>query len=278
MERLDRIPFSVLVVAVCVMTAAAVCIDLLTPSSFELGLLYLPAIMLAGLRLGLPAAASVSLIAVFTPLLGRATGISAASVCSALTWLGTYAAIVALAESLRRSDARQRRLARTDLLTGLANRTALLERSGGELNRCGRSGAPVTVVYLDCDDFKQVNDRLGHLTGDRLLQTVADTLSTNIRSYDMAARPGGDEFVILLPDTSTDQARGVVERIRDNLLIAMRANNWNVTFSIGVATFCEPPPSADELIRAADELMYAVKRAGKNGVQFDVFGVKSLTE
>lgn len=278
MERLDCVPLHVLVVAVCVTTVSAVGVDLLAPPAFELGLMYLPAIILAGLRLGLPAAAAVSLIAVVTPLIGRAAGLSAESIISSLTWLGAYAAIAALAESLRRSDERQRRLARTDPLTGLANRTALLERIGAELNRCVRSEAPVTVVYLDCDDFKQVNDRLGHLTGDRLLQTVADTLTTSIRSYDVASRPGGDEFVILLIDTSTDQARSVVERIRDNLLIAMRANDWNVTFSIGAATFREPPPSAEELISAADELMYTVKHAGKNDIKYDVFGVKSLTE
>lgn len=290
LERSQESSARATVVVVCVLTGLAVAIDLLTPAWFEAGLFYLPAIVLAAWRLPFSAAAGVALLAVCPRLFDRgphppAVGAPAgAALWLAVAWLGTYLILALLAASLRSSVEGGRRLANTDALTGLANRSAAMGRIEAELNRSSRGrhrakvGPPPAVVYVDCDDFKQVNDSRGHLEGDRLLKTIAQTLQWNTRSYDLAARMGGDEFLLLLPETSAEQARLVVERIRTSLLGAMQSGGWNVTFSIGVATFGVLPSSAKELIRAADELMYSVKRAGKDGVEYGAFGVESLEQ
>jgi diguanylate cyclase (GGDEF)-like protein len=122
------------------------------------------------------------------------------------------------------------------------------------------------VAVIDCDNFKAVNDTLGHLEGDRLLQAIAEELQQSVRKTDVTARMGGDEFAVLLPDTSHDQAQQLVERLRLSLAQRMRQNNWPVTFSMGVAVYATPPKSVDSLIHGADVLMYSVKQDRKDAV------------
>ena len=107
---------------------------------------------------------------------------------------------------------------------------------------------------------------MGHLAGDELLAEVAATLRNNLRATDLPARLGGDEFAILLPETGHDEAGTVIARLREKLLARMKERGWPVTFSIGVAVFSDPPEQVDELVRAADGLMYEVKRNGKDAI------------
>jgi diguanylate cyclase (GGDEF)-like protein len=257
----------------CALAAAAVSLDLLTPTSFEPGLLYLPVIVLTAWRFRIPVAIWLSLSVALIRLIGTPNLMAPAIVWSVCSWFSVYFLIVLLAVLLRRSIERERRLARTDTLTGLANRTALLERIEAELNRGRRKGTPLSVAYIDCDRFKQINDRHGHAVGDRVLQQIAAAMNQSTRNYDLVARTGGDEFVIVLPETAAEETHVVVERIQENLSQLMRDNNWDVSFSIGAVTFLESPSSADDAVRAADALMYAAKQAGKNGAHFDVVGV-----
>ncbi|HLM56720.1 MAG TPA: GGDEF domain-containing protein, partial [Pyrinomonadaceae bacterium] len=148
-----------------------------------------------------------------------------------------------------------------------ANKRHFVELAEAELGRARRHGHPFSVAYMDVDDFKLVNDHLGHSAGDRLLKSVAETIRRDVRSIDVVARLGGDEFAVLMPETDGRAARAAVERLRDRLAFAARQQGWPVTFSIGVATWDEPPPSVDEVLRRADELMYAAKRGGKNSVR-----------
>ena len=120
------------------------------------------------------------------------------------------------------------------------------------------------MAYIDLDNFKAINDRLGHTVGDTLLITVTKTIASNIRSSDILSRFGGDEYVILLPETPTDAAAAFLEKIHFQLNQAMTANNWPVSFSIGAATYPKAPPRLDEVIKKADMLMYEVKHSGKN--------------
>jgi diguanylate cyclase (GGDEF)-like protein len=120
------------------------------------------------------------------------------------------------------------------------------------------------------DDFKLVNDRLGHSAGDRLLMLVADTLRANVRAVDVVARLGGDEFAVLMPETDDRSAQVMLRRVRRQLLEAARLKGWPVTFSAGLITWVEPPPGVDEMLRTADELMYTAKRHGKNSVSHAV--------
>jgi diguanylate cyclase (GGDEF)-like protein len=126
---------------------------------------------------------------------------------------------------------------------------------------------PFSVAYLDFDNFKFINDTLGHSVGDDLIRVVVETLNHELRKTDQAARLGGDEFAILMPETDGKIAPQVMERMCSKLLDSMKGNNWPVTFSIGLATFNKPPNSVDDMIKAADSLMYEAKNNGKNRVK-----------
>ena len=163
-------------------------------------------------------------------------------------------------------------LARKDFLTGIANRRSFFELTDIEIKRANRYNIPLTVVYLDLDNFKGVNDRFGHKTGDNLLCEVAKTISKKIRSIDTVARLGGDEFAVLLPETEAKLAEVVSRKIQNGLLEVMETNGWPVTFSIGVVTYNKTIGTVDEIMKEADTLMYAVKMNGKNMIKHQIAG------
>jgi diguanylate cyclase (GGDEF)-like protein len=145
---------------------------------------------------------------------------------------------------------------------------AFHELAHREILLCRRHGRPLSVIYLDVDNFKAVNDSLGHSAGDRLLNTIAQVMKSSTRATDIVSRCGGDEFVVLLTETGGEAARSVVDKLRIRLAEAILANGLNVTFSIGVVTWVRVPDSVDALLRHADQLMYSVKSHAKDGVLF----------
>ncbi|MBE9139530.1 GGDEF domain-containing protein [Nodosilinea sp. LEGE 07088] len=180
---------------------------------------------------------------------------------------GFFSIINFLLVSHRQAYVREQQLARIDGLTGIYNRRFFLELLELELERTRRYHQPLTLAYLDIDDFKLVNDKLGHSSGDRLLQTVAQTLKETVRSCDIVARLGGDEFAILLPQIDSQQAAIALTRTHHQLKKISQSNRWPIGFSMGAITFNTPPPSTDALIAQADQLMYAVKGSGKNRLE-----------
>ncbi|GAB6906193.1 conserved membrane hypothetical protein [Desulfosarcina cetonica] len=178
--------------------------------------------------------------------------------------------IVFIINRYRKILGAQQELAMLDPLTGAANRRAFLRMAGIEMDRSRRYHNPFSVMVIDIDDFKQINDTLGHHTGDRLLLTVVDTIKANIRAIDIVARFGGDEFVVLLVKTEAPSALVAARKLQKQLLAIMRDKGWPVTFSMGMATYHRVPESVDETIRAADRLMYAVKHNGKNDLKHAV--------
>ncbi len=167
---------------------------------------------------------------------------------------------------------RLRALAREDGLTGVANRRAFFGALTGAVDLSMRREGPWTLAYVDLDDFKQINDRLGHNAGDDVLRTVAGTLRSATRRVDVVARLGGDEFGVLMPDTDAIEAEVVMGKLQALLDAAMREGGWPVTFSIGVTTFVSAPESPDAALAAADSRMYEVKRGRKSSVSFGVWG------
>jgi diguanylate cyclase (GGDEF)-like protein len=163
----------------------------------------------------------------------------------------------------------EQQLARTDALTGILNSRAFLEHMGYIIALAKRDGAPLSLAYIDLDNFKQINDQYGHSEGDGVLQTVGDTLRETIRRTDAAARVGGDEFVLLLPVTDTAAAKTLVAKLKEKLAQGLALHIPQVTCSIGVVTFLSPPDSSDEAIRIADKLMYRAKDQGKNAIVFE---------
>jgi diguanylate cyclase (GGDEF)-like protein len=169
-----------------------------------------------------------------------------------------------LFSTLKKNLENEKDLARRDPLTNTLNRRSFFDLAEHEINRAQRYGLPLTVAYIDIDNFKAVNDQLGHQTGDELLIAVVSTIRSGVRNSDILARFGGDEFVILLPDTPGDAALKFLNKLHHSLNQAMACKGWPVGFSIGAATFCQTPTTVDEIIRNADELMYTVKHGGKN--------------
>jgi diguanylate cyclase (GGDEF)-like protein len=172
---------------------------------------------------------------------------------------------------------REREAARTDPLTGAANGRAFFELTNNEINRLRRYQHPFTVAYMDIDNFKTVNDRFGHSMGDHLLNLIAGIIQKSIRATDTVSRLGGDEFAILLPETGHEPAQLVIRKVQKSLSDNMMKNGWPITFSIGVLTWVQPPVSVDEIIKAADVLMYSAKSSGKNMIKSEVANVGETT-
>jgi len=165
----------------------------------------------------------------------------------------------------------ERRMSRTDPLTHAVNSRAFREMAEAEISRSERHGHALTLAYLDLDNFKAINDTLGHSVGDMLLRTVADTIRENSRKADILARVGGDEFVLLLPATDQEAARVAIANIQHGVMDAMHRNGWPVSLSIGVLTCARTFPAIDEMMRSADLLMYSVKSNSKSGAGFMVY-------
>jgi len=162
-------------------------------------------------------------------------------------------------------------LADTDPLTGLANRRFFQEQLDREHLRAQRHPEPFTIAYLDLDNFKYVNDSMGHNVGDELLRVVAENLSMNVRASDFAARLGGDEFAVLFPILDAETATSVLEKLQVELLDKMKDKGWPVTFSIGVVTFSQVMGTSRDMIKMVDDLMYDVKKSGKNNIRHIVW-------
>lgn len=177
---------------------------------------------------------------------------------------GTVAALLSWTRDLLE---REQALSRTDSLTGLDNARAFHTAVGLAVASCRRNKRPLTVAYIDLDNFKCVNDRHGHSRGDALLRDVASILRDSLRVTDSAARVGGDEFVVCLPETSRLQAEPILERLRSSFAVVLPADECIITASIGAFCWDVPPDSVDAVISAADQAMYRVKKGGKNRVE-----------
>ncbi len=180
---------------------------------------------------------------------------------------GTFGIVGYLMRRLRISLEHERELARVDPLTGVLNPRAFNQMAAVEITRTARNGEALTVAFLDLDGFKAVNDDLGHQAGDEVLRRVGQMLVRTTRPTDIVGRLGGDEFALILPGTDERQARATLARVRSGVAGAAEAGGHRVTASVGATTFYEAPDTVDELLWAADQLMYVVKRSGKDALR-----------
>ena len=233
-------------------------------------------------------------IAMAAWVLGKYTGLTY-SVLSATVWLvsnilsgqtfsnmfigvwntlirfGFYGVVTILLAELRNALEEEHLLANTDPLTGALNRRSFNEIAEKKMIVAEVNKRPYTLVYIDLDNFKTINDQLGHAIGDLVLKTVVDTIRKQIRITDFLARLGGDEFAVLLTDIGEEGARRSVQRLQQALLEKMKMHAWEITFSIGVLTFLTMPESVDEMVSLTDGLMYEVKVGGKNAIKYSVY-------
>jgi diguanylate cyclase (GGDEF)-like protein len=182
-----------------------------------------------------------------------------------------FFSFVSLLAIMKKEIRMQKQLAREDFLTKASNGRAFYNYANIEMSRIARYNSPLTLVYLDIDNFKEINDSYGHPEGDRLLVRFVGAIRANIRLTDAVARLGGDEFAILLPEMGAGSAESFVAHIRQAIEKEMKATGGPVTFSAGVVTFEKPPHDPGEMIKIADNLMYEVKKSGKDSIKYMVY-------
>ncbi len=256
-------------------------LDYLTGFEISFALLYLGPVSLVAWFVGKKAGAAVSVISaaawhIANTLAGETFSSPFIPYWNAATRLGVFLVVAVLLSRLRSALEHARSLSRTDYLTGVANGRAFHDIASTELNRIRRYGHPLTLILIDLDNFKSVNDHFGHGVGDTVLRVVAQTISGHLRSSDVAARVGGDEFAVLLPETGFDSAQSVLRKIQGFLLAEMEKNAWPISFSIGATTYVEPAKTVDEMMTMADNLLYEAKRHGKNQIEHKMFAPSRL--
>ena len=250
-------------------------LDILTEYSMAFSIFYVMPISFAGWLMGRRIGILASLISTFvwllTDLSGHIYTNPIVPLWNTLVRLTFFCLVALLLSALKSSMERERAVARTDYLTGAGNLRFFLELLQKEIDRSLRYQHPFTLVYIDVDNFKTVNDQFGHIIGDEVLRTLVRNITTHVRKTDTVARLGGDEFALLLPETTQESARVAISKLQDGLLKEMQQNKWPITFSVGVLTCSAPPVKAGELVRIADELMYSVKYGGKNAITYSTY-------
>lgn len=171
----------------------------------------------------------------------------------------------------------ENRNAARDPLTGLPNRRSFMETADYEIKKCRRYGHPLSIAFIDLDNFKSVNDKHGHQVGDVLLGQIASSLTKNIRDTDTLARIGGDEFVLLMPETDEASAFSVLTRDLNRVAQPLFSGVYSaVTLSVGIVTCISSPLELDNLMKVADQLMYEAKKAGKNCIKTALYKERNV--
>jgi diguanylate cyclase (GGDEF)-like protein len=277
--RVARLPRPLVVVIGLALVALIAVVDYATGPRILLNVFYLLPVMLVawatastfcGLVIAL-ATFAVSPVEAF--LIGFADAPPGIAVWNGAVRLAVFTIILVLLARMRGLMARLELQAMVDELTGLGNLRSLRETLARELERSRRFRHPLSLAYIDLDGLKATNDRLGHAAGDRLLVTFAAVARTSSRAVDTVARVGGDEFVVLLPETTGDAALLMLDRLRQNFARATEGSGVFGSCSIGVASFTVMPPDVDAMLERADALMYRVKARGGDDVEAEEFGV-----
>ena len=242
-----------------------------TPHDLRLGILYIVPVLLVTCHDGLTWGVA---FAIGTVVLRYVTGLEklppdtpvALRLANQAAFLIVLGVAMAGLAQLQRTQRELERLATQDELTGTLNARAFADRLAHELDRNRRYNRPLALLYLDLDDFKAVNDRHGHQTGDAVLRLVADATRHAMRQSDIVGRLGGDEFGVLMPETEGSVAEAAATRLANGIRTVFTGTP-SVTASIGlVSTMSAAITGADELLHKADQAMYEAKRTGKDRV------------
>lgn len=276
MNFLEEIPKKALFASAIVLVGLIGSFDVATGYEISLSLFYLLPVIFAAWFVGRAQAIVISFLSAAVWLFAEVTtghvySHSLILLWNAVTRMGIFLILTYSFTTMKTLLARERERARRDYLTGAANAKYFYERARSEIDRSAGFTQPLTVVYLDIDNFKYVNDNFGHSVGDNLLRVVAEALKTTLLSTDIISRLGGDEFAILMPETGHEESIIEVNKVQKQLAEMMKANGWPVTFSMGVVTRCEPLCTLDELVKTADDLMRTAKANGKNTVKYKVY-------
>ncbi len=255
-------------------------VDYLTGTDISMSFFFLAPIAIAAWYINRDAGMGVSIAsaAIWFVVNGPALPVQEFSF-SVLLWnagvrLGFFVVVAALLSTLRQAIDRERTLARTDYLTGVKNDRSFYEQADIELRRARRHHRPMSIAYIDVDDFKELNDRFGHNEGDSALRAIGAALLRRLRATDVVGRMGGDEFAILLPEAGKGEAISTGKRLHEFLTSELRGHGWPITLSMGVITCTTIPSDITQLMKEVDALMYEVKRSGKNRVRHRIMTCK----
>jgi diguanylate cyclase (GGDEF)-like protein len=259
------LPPGVQVLAAVGFQLAVVLADYMLGRSISVSFFYLPPLLLVAWACSGFCASLFAIASAFTEraLLCWGEYDSTVLVWNSLVRSLTFFAVITLLLALKRLIRRETEMARSDFLTGLMNSRAFYERLNEEIVRAHRSSSPFALAYVDCDNFKAVNDTYGHFRGDEVLKAVATTIRRTIRVTDAAARLGGDEFAVLFAGVSAETAEVAAGKLHGALCSMSKDAGLEIGFSMGIVTFAEPPVSANEIVGLADRLMYSVKSGSK---------------
>ena len=262
---------ALVVVGSAALVALVACLDYATGIELRVFPLYFLPVLAVSLRLGRGAGLAMSAACalaweVSNRLAGMRESRPALAVANLFVMAAAFAAVALLGAAQRHWLERERALSRTDSLTGLLNGRGFSEAAAIELARAARYRRPLTAAYLDLDGMKAVNDRFGHARGDAVLVAVARALRRTCRGSDLVARVGGDEFVVLLPETGREAAEAALGKARNRVGDASAEAGARVTVSVGSVSFPTPPRDVEALVQEADRAMCSAKSGGKNAL------------
>jgi len=270
-EKLEAHPALVVLIAVSA-TLGAAWIDRASGTELSLAALYLGPVAIIAWFFGRTQGRAWCLLVGTASALAELTMSGQSTAPTIIAWntaavMMLSLVVVEVLTRLHRSLEVERDLARTDTLTGVANTRSFKELAEAELERARRYGRTFTLASLDLDHFKSVNDTLGHAAGDRLIHDVGQAIRRRLRRVDIVARIGGDEFVVLLPETNAAAAAVALYHIREALQSVADGYGPEVTASFGAVTFVSPPASVEEMLQLADVAMYQAKNAGRDRIE-----------
>jgi diguanylate cyclase (GGDEF)-like protein len=272
-EKQSRLFFSALSLAFVVIAGI---IDYLTGPEYSVSVLYLIPVIIAAWYAGRRISVAIAFASAGAWLVAALLWEKHFADTSVIYWndiieLSFFLLVSYIISALKSSLDFQKMLARTDSLTGVSNRTHFYLLAETEINRSRRYKHPFTICYIDIDNFKQINDTLGHGEGDDLLRRMTEKIRTVTRKTDIVGRLGGDEFGLLMPETDERAALNIIEKVH-RIGELPSSPETKFTLSIGMVTYLSPPADAEEMMKTADSLMYSVKMGGKNNVLYKVLG------
>ena len=269
---LKSISLAKTVIIVSLITIALFIVDWLTGSVLSFSIFYLIpitlAVLLSGKRLGLIFSVVCSITWITADILANARYSSVfIPIWNSLVRFGYFVFHTILLSRLNEIITEMHAISVQDPLTNTANWRKFEEFANLAIKSAVKERKYISLAYIDIDNFKAVNDVLGHSGGDEALQLVSSRMKEEVRSIDIVARLGGDEFAILLYDADLKQTEGIIDRIQRSVKETMKDRNWNITLSIGAIVFKVLPSTVGPMIKRADDLMYEVKRNGKNSAK-----------
>jgi diguanylate cyclase (GGDEF)-like protein len=268
---------TIMLVGAALVLLAVAYVDYATGTELRLFPLYFVPVFAVSLRLGRwPGLGTAAACAAAWELSNYVAGMRgsrpAVGVANLLVMAIAFGAIALLGAAQRDWLRRERAISRTDDLTGLLNGRGFYEAAAVELARSARYRHPLTLAYVDLDDFKMINDRFGHARGDAILVAVGRALRRACRSTDVVGRLGGDEFVVLFPETGHDAAQAALAKLHARVKEALSQDGPSVTASIGSVSFAKPPAEVEVLVHEADTVMYEAKASGRGSLRCVAYG------